>query len=148
MRHLTTFKTITAILQLIGLLTIKTVKQRDSIQTLSRHRGVQDIRKSLGKRVKLALFTVYLIGKTIKHLKLCRPKGVLFVPVWKSSYLWPLLTRDCINFESSFKHLLVLDQFYVNYASPQVSKVHSEVLKSMITYVLARSLWRGFTVRH
>jgi len=58
----------------------------------------------------------YLIGKAIKHLKLCRAKGVLFVPVWKSSYFWPLLTRDGINFESFIKHFLVLDPFYFNYS--------------------------------
>lgn len=58
---------------------------------------------------------IYLIGKTLKHLKTCHAKGVLFVPMWKSAYFWPLLTRDGTNFESFVKHYLILDPFFLNH---------------------------------
>ena len=35
---------------------------------------------------------VKLIGRTIKHMMSSRARGVLFVPDWRSSYYWPLLT--------------------------------------------------------
>ena len=43
---------------------------------------------------------ISLIGETLKHAKLCKAKGVLFVPEWKSAYYWPLLTSDGHHFES------------------------------------------------
>ena len=35
---------------------------------------------------------IALVGDTLKHARLCKATGVLFVPEWKSSYYWPLLT--------------------------------------------------------
>ena len=60
---------------------------------------------------------IYLIGKTIKHLRLCKGKGVLFIPLWKSAYFWPLLTTDGINFNSFVKHHLILDPYLMNFAN-------------------------------
>ena len=37
---------------------------------------------------------IYLVGKTIRHLQMCKGRGVLFVPLWESAYFWPMLTTD------------------------------------------------------
>ena len=34
---------------------------------------------------------VSAIGRALAHLKLCKAKGVLVAPLWKSSYFWPLI---------------------------------------------------------
>lgn len=57
---------------------------------------------------------IYLIGKTLQHLRNCKGKGVLFVPMWRSSYFWPLITRDGLQFETFIKHFLILDPFFYN----------------------------------
>ena len=38
------------------------------------------------------------IGDTLWHARLYRCKGVLLVPGWKSSNIWPLLTSDGVTF--------------------------------------------------
>ena len=57
---------------------------------------------------------ISLVGATLKHLKLCRGKGVLLVPEWQSSYYWPLLTPNGIQFHSFVQDFLLLDPFYSN----------------------------------
>ena len=52
---------------------------------------------------------ISLIGKTIRHLKHCKAKGVLFLPEWKSAYFWPLITQDGKHFKSFIKHYISLD---------------------------------------
>ena len=47
---------------------------------------------------------ISMIGSTIAHAKLCKAKGVLFVPLWKSAYYWPLLTND----GKYFNHNIIL----------------------------------------
>jgi hypothetical protein len=37
---------------------------------------------------------VCVVGHALKHLALCKGKGVLVVPCWPSSYFWPLLIND------------------------------------------------------
>ena len=61
---------------------------------------------------------VSLIGKTVKHARDCKCKGVLFVPLWKSAYFWPLLTPDGYFFFGFVKHFLVLDPYF---SSPTLS---------------------------
>ena len=57
---------------------------------------------------------IYLIGKAIRHLCNCKGKGVLFVPMRKSAYFWPLLTDDGKTFKQFVKHFLVLDPYFFN----------------------------------
>ena len=59
---------------------------------------------------------IYLIGKTLRYLELCKGKGVLLVPIWKSAYYWPMLTKDGNNFNPFIKNFLLLDPFFLNYA--------------------------------
>ena len=60
---------------------------------------------------------ISLIGRTLKHLRNCKGKGILFVPLWSSSYYWPLLTSNGLEFEPFVKHFLVLDPYFVNYSN-------------------------------
>ena len=57
---------------------------------------------------------INLIGETIHHAKLCKSKGILLVPEWKSSYFWPLLTPDGEKFYAFVKEYRVLDPFFIN----------------------------------
>ena len=41
---------------------------------------------------------VNAIGKALKHLRVCRAKGVLVAPKWPSSYFWPLLKNEFSEF--------------------------------------------------
>ena len=60
---------------------------------------------------------ISLIGEVIIiHMRLCKARGVLFVPKWESSYFWPLLTKDEVLFLDFVIDFLLLDSFYVNYS--------------------------------
>ena len=59
---------------------------------------------------------ISLIGATLKHMRLCRAKGVLLVPNWPSSYFWPLLSSDGETFNDFIKSYLLLDPYFINYA--------------------------------
>ena len=43
-----------------------------------------------------------------------KAKGVLFVPEWRSSYFWPLLTNDGHYFKHFVKEYLRVDPYYFN----------------------------------
>lgn len=57
---------------------------------------------------------IRMVGDTLKHAKLCRADGVLLVPLWTSSYFWPLLSSDGEFFDSFVKSFILLDPFYIN----------------------------------
>ena len=60
---------------------------------------------------------VNLIGDTINHLKLCKGKAVLLVPMWQSSYFWPLLTSDGEYFNDFVIDFILLDPCFYNNTS-------------------------------
>ena len=62
---------------------------------------------------------IKLVGKTLRHAKYCKAKRVLFIPMWKSSYFWPLITPDGKHFEKFVKMFLLLDPFFFNYSEQQ-----------------------------
>ena len=37
---------------------------------------------------------VCIVGRVLRHLELCKGKGVLIVPFWPSAHFWPMLMRD------------------------------------------------------
>jgi len=57
---------------------------------------------------------IYLIGEALEHFRVCKAKGVLFVPEWKSSYYWPLLTPNGDCFYNFIKDILYLDPYFIN----------------------------------
>ena len=48
---------------------------------------------------------VSLIGSVFRHMRRCKASGTVFVPIWKSSYFWPLLYLNGLH----------LAPFVVNY---------------------------------
>ena len=60
---------------------------------------------------------ISLIGRTLRHAKDCKCKGVLFVPKWKSAYYWPLLTPDGQFFYPFVKNVLLLDPYFYSWKS-------------------------------
>jgi len=57
---------------------------------------------------------ISLIGKSLKHARNCQARGVLFVPVWKSAYYWPLLTPNGILFYDFIKNYLILEPYFIS----------------------------------
>ena len=72
---------------------------------------------------------VKLIGKTIRHMKACKAKGVLFTPEWRSAYFWPLLTNDGIYFSDFIKDYVRLDPYYFNNNTQDVNSVFNGFAK-------------------
>ena len=69
------------------------------------------------------------IGSVIHHLKLCKAKGTLFVPVWPSSYFWPFYYSEAAD--SVFNSKIILD---IDYSSKYIQNVW-EILNSQIFIV-------------
>ena len=57
---------------------------------------------------------ITLIGETIKHAKLCKARGVMFVPEWQSTYFWPLITPNGKTFYPFVTDFLLLDPYFIN----------------------------------
>ena len=60
---------------------------------------------------------ISLIGDTLRHLKRCKGKGVLFVPLWRSAYYWPLITKKEGTFESFVSGYLILQPYFLSNCS-------------------------------
>ena len=46
---------------------------------------------------------VSAVGRALRHLLLCRAKGVLVVPRWPSSYFWPLIHNEFFRYITDIK---------------------------------------------
>ena len=57
---------------------------------------------------------ISMIEAVIKHLRLCKGRGVLLVPEWPSSYYWPLLTPNGKEFYAFVQDYVLLDPYYIN----------------------------------
>ena len=57
---------------------------------------------------------ISLIGSTIRHLKICRASGTLVVPVWPSSYFWPIIYPNGYNIATFVKRFYVFDPFFTS----------------------------------
>ena len=57
---------------------------------------------------------ISLVGDTLEHARICKAKGVLLVPLWKSAYYFCLLTDDGKRFHPFVKSFLLLDPYYYN----------------------------------
>ena len=52
------------------------------------------------------------IARIIAHLRVCKAEGTLVIPLWKSSYFWPLLCDDGRHWNTLFcPRLVVLPKF-------------------------------------
>jgi hypothetical protein len=66
--------------------------------------GVDAFSFDWGGEFCLLVPPVCIIGLVLRHLLLCKGKGVLVVPCWPSCYFWPMLINDFCKFiEDIFK---------------------------------------------
>ena len=65
---------------------------------------------------------VSLIGSTIRHLRICKGMGTLLVPMWESSYFWPLLYPNGVHMADFIKDTMVVNPYYESYIEDTVFK--------------------------
>ena len=59
---------------------------------------------------------VSLIGSAIRHLRMCNGLGTLLVPLWESSYFWPLLIHpNGGQFADFIEETMIVNPCYVSY---------------------------------
>ena len=63
---------------------------------------------------------VSLIGATIRHLKLCKGVGTLLVPLWESSYFWPIICPNGVQFADFVKGVLIVNPNYKSYSDNEI----------------------------
>ena len=54
---------------------------------------------------------VYLVGRALRHAEVCKTRGTLVVPMWKSAVFWPLLCPDGVHL-APFIHAWFLQPVY------------------------------------
>ena len=54
---------------------------------------------------------VYLVGRALRHAEVCKTRGTLVVPMWKSAFFWPLLCPDGVHL-APFIHAWFLQPVY------------------------------------
>lgn len=57
---------------------------------------------------------INLIGSTIRHIKFCKGKGTLLIPMWKSTYFWPIIYPNGIRMASFVKDFTVLEPYFIS----------------------------------
>ena len=67
----------------------------------------------------------------IRHLKLCRAKGALLVPVLLSSYFWPSIYPNRKQMADFIKDLIIIELFYYSEAVDSVFNRYTK-LKTII----------------
>ena len=54
---------------------------------------------------------LYLVSRALRHAELCKAKGTLAVPLWKSAVYWPLLCHDEVHL-APFVHGWFVQPYY------------------------------------
>ena len=67
---------------------------------------------------------ISLIGKTIKHAAACHAKGILMIPLWESSYFYPMIWNG-IRFKHFVKAHLLVNPYYYSQAENSVFQGHA-----------------------
>ena len=93
----------------------------------------------------------YLIPRVIRHMQLCRAKGSLVVPLWRSAPFWPLIAPDGVHFASFIINWVELPRsknaFWAGRHSPGLfgkGDIHFRVLALRIDFRQARFVQSGF----
>ena len=66
------------------------------------------------------------IGSAIRHLKFSKAKGTLLVPVWPSSYFWPIIYPTGKQMTDLIKYLIIIEPFYYSEAADSVFNGHTK----------------------
>lgn len=57
---------------------------------------------------------VSLIGAVFRHMKICKAKGTIVVPVWESAYFWPLLYPGGYHLANFVRDFTVISPYYTS----------------------------------
>ena len=63
---------------------------------------------------------VSLIGSVFRHMRRCKARGTVLVPIWRSSYFWPLLYPTGLQLAPFVKDYMVVDPHYTSRGSNRV----------------------------
>ena len=69
---------------------------------------------------------ISLIPATIRHVRFCKARGILLVPVWPSSQFWPIL-HNGTSFEKFVKEYCIVNPYYS-------SKCEESIFKGFTTF--------------
>ena len=67
----------------------------------------------------------------MSHLKLCKAKGALLVPVWPSSYFWPLIYPNGKQMANLIKDFIIIERLYYSEVADSVFNGYTK-LKTII----------------
>ena len=70
----------------------------------------------------------------IHHLKLCKTKGALLVPVWSSSYFWPLIYPNGKQVADFIKDFIIIERFYYSEAADSVFNGYTKLKTINLKY--------------
>ena len=68
---------------------------------------------------------INLIGDTIKHARRCKAVGILMIPLWDSSYYYPII-HDGHAFRSFVKEFLFVNPYYHSSSVKSIFKGYAE----------------------
>ena len=57
---------------------------------------------------------VSLIGSVFRHMKRCKANSKVFVPIWKSSYFWPLLYPNGLHLAPFVVNYMIVHPHYIS----------------------------------
>ena len=63
---------------------------------------------------------VNLIGSVLRHMEKCKARGTVMVPVWKSSYFWPLLYPNGLHLATFVKDYMTIHPWYTSTGNNKV----------------------------
>ena len=71
----------------------------------------------------------------VHYLKLCKAKGALLVPVWPSSYFWPLIYLNGKQMADFTKDLIIIiEWFYYSETADSVFNEYHKIQNNNFTY--------------
>ena len=63
---------------------------------------------------------ISIIGSVLRHMRLCKCKGTLLIPVWKSAYFWPLIYPNGIHLANFVLDFTILEPYFINYSESSI----------------------------
>ena len=75
---------------------------------------------------------ISLVAKAIKHMIFCRARGVLVVPLWRSSAFWPLLVNGDFVFKNFVRQHFIFDNVPGLFVKGSVKSIFDENFKGKV----------------
>ena len=74
--------------------------------------GVDAFRKNWSEHNNWLCPPISMIGSVINYVALCKTRGMLLVPMWPSSYFWPLIYPNGLHRASFIRDFVVINPIY------------------------------------